>query len=70
MPPYAGLLVSSLVLIIGGALFYIASVAGIFWPKATPPADLGLTAMTIVLLGLGGGGLLLRAAKLHPGPTQ
>ena len=70
MARYAGLLVTSLVLLFGGVLFYILSVAGAFWPKPTPPTDLGLYTTTITLILLGVGGLLLRAAKLHPGPAH
>lgn len=68
MVAYNGLRISSWILIVVGVLFYVTSVAGLFWPKASPWDDTGLYSMTVVLIGMGVGGLLLRSAKLHPRP--
>jgi len=68
MRPYSGLWITSWVLIVAGVLFYVLSVAGAFWPKATPWNDVGLYTVTVTLLGFGLGGLLLRSARLHPRP--
>lgn len=66
MPHSRGLLISSWVLIIGAVLFYILSVSGLLFGGASSPADLGVYAVTVVLLLFGVGGLLLRWAR---GPT-
>jgi hypothetical protein len=66
MRPYMGLWVSSWLLLGGGLLFYVLAVAGAFFPRATPWNDVGLYSTTVVLVGLGLGGLLLRHAKLRP----
>ena len=70
MRAYPGLWWSSVALLVGGVAFFIASVAGVFWPKPTPIDDLGLYAVTVVMLGFGIAGMLLRAAKLHPPTTE
>lgn len=66
MAPYRGLRIVSWALLVLGVLFYATSVAGFFWPKASPWDDTGVYAVTVSLLGFGAGGLLLCAAKLHP----
>lgn len=53
-------------MLIGGGLFFILSVAGSFWPKPTPMNDLGLYSVTVILVGFGVSGLLLRSAKMNP----
>lgn len=69
MKPYPGLFWSSVGLIVAAALFFILSVSGLLWAKATPVSDVGLYAVTLTLLLFGAGGLMLRAAKLHPQPN-
>ena len=68
MTQYAGLLSASLILLGAGIVFYVASVAGLLWPQASSPTDVGVYAVTVTLAGLGAGGLMLRAAKINPGP--
>ena len=63
MPHSRGLLISSWVLIIGAILFYALSVAGILFGDSSSPADLGVYAVTIILLLFGVGGLLLRWSR-------
>jgi hypothetical protein len=68
MTRYAGLLWTSLALLLAAVLFFALSVAGMFWAKATPLTDIGLYAVTITLVLFGLGGLFLRSAKIHPRP--
>lgn len=65
---YPALWATSWVLIGLGVIFYLLSVTGAFWPKATPWDDPGLYTVTMTFIGLGIGGLLLRAARLQPQP--
>ena len=70
MPHSQGLLISSWVLILGAILFYLLSVGGILWGGPSPPADLGVYAVTIILLLFGIGGLLLRWSRGNPNQTR
>ena len=70
MPHSRGLLISSWVLIIGAILFYLLSVGGILWGGKSPPADLGVYSVTVILLFFGIGGLLLHWARGNPTQTQ
>ena len=58
-----GLLITSWVLILAGILFYILAVAGLFFGGKSPPLDLGVYSVTIVLVLFGIGGLLLRWSR-------
>jgi hypothetical protein len=64
---HPGLLYTSLALLALGILIFIAAVAGVLFGKATPATDIGLYSTTVVFLGFGVGGLLLRAAKIRQG---
>ena len=70
MPHSRGLLISSWVLIVSAVVFYILSVAGLLFGDASAPADLGVYAVTIILLLFGVGGLLLRWSRGAPTETQ
>lgn len=63
MPHSRGLLISSWVLIVSAVLFYLLSVGGILFGDTSSPADLGVYAVTIILLLFGVGGLLLRWSR-------
>ena len=63
-PLLAGTLYSSVASLVAGFLIYVLAVSGMLFAKATPPGDLGLVSVTIVLVGFGLGGLVLRAARL------
>lgn len=60
------LFVTSWVLIGAAVLFYLLSVGGLLFGGASAPNDLGVYAVTIVLLLFGVGGLLLRWARGRP----
>lgn len=70
MPRLAGLYYTGIALAVFGVLLYVTSVAGAFWPKATPWNDIGLYVTTITLVGFGLGALWLRQTKLHPGRDE
>lgn len=56
------LLTASITLIVLAVLFWVAAVVGLLFGAPTPVTDLGLYAVTVVLLGFGLGGLLLWTA--------
>lgn len=62
---FLGLFVSSLIFLGAGVLFFFLASGGLYFERATPVTDLGLYAVTVILLGFGGAGLLLRWAKIH-----
>ncbi len=70
VPSHPGLLWSSVALLLGGVLFYVLSVSGLFWEKASSPTDLGTYAVSIILVAFGAAVLLLRYARLHPEPRE
>ena len=61
---HLGILVTSLALVGAAVLIYLLAVTGLLFARATPPTDLGLYSITVVLLGFGVAGLLLRRAKM------
>lgn len=62
MASHRVLLTASVTLIVLAILFWVASVTGLLFGGPTPVTDLGLYAVTIVLVGFGAGGLLLWVA--------
>lgn len=59
-----GLLVGSIAFLAAGVLFYLLATGGILFGGASRPSDLGVYAVTIVLLDFALGCFLLRRARL------
>lgn len=59
-----GLLIGSIAFLATAVLFYALSTGGILFGGASRPSDLGVYAVTVVLLGFSLGCFLLRRARL------
>lgn len=64
-PPRLGLLIGSGLCLFFAALIYVLAVSGLLFAQPTRPDDIGLYAVTVVLLGFGAGGMILRALKVR-----
>lgn len=71
MARHTGLLSVGIACLAAGVLFYALAIAGAYFEKATPPNDIGLYSVTVVLVAFGAAALLLRWAKVRAaGPAE
>lgn len=68
MAQQAGLLALTIAFLVAAVVFYAASVGGLLFGGPSSPSDLGVYAVTVVLVMFGLGTFLLRKARLSAKP--